>query len=209
MRRVVRLGPTEWPEHRPFTDPGLVDRDRGVLEEMIRDLYARREATPQLAKPKLGRDRLIVTDSGRAHGTHPVVVVGFFGQRRPDGSPEIAEKIDQVNATMLERFGHFPLLLGYVSRLLADGFNYANLVVLAAAEGIELWRDREDHVPAATVLSREYYSSVRIYNGEIPCGLGCWEHLRLGVVKYWDYRDDIVWQAIRDYELPALSAPLH
>ena len=176
---------------------------------MISDLYAQRGATPQLAKPKRGRDRLIVTDSGRAHGTAPVSVVGFFGQRRPDGSPEIAEKIEQANAMMLESFAEFPMLLGYVSRLLADGFNYANLVVLAHADGIETWRDREDHVPAATVLSRDYYSSVRIYNGAMPCGLGCWEHLRLQLVKYWDYQEDPVWQAIRHYELLPLGEPLH
>jgi len=209
MGRVVRLRPTEWPEHRPFADPGLVGRDRGILEQMIRDLYASRGAEPQFAKPKRGRDRLIVTDSGRTHGPQPVTVVGFFGQRRPDGSPEIAERIDQANAEMLEQFAQFPMLLGYVSRLLADGFNYANLVVLASADGIERWRDRQDHVPAATVLSREYYSSVRIYNGEMPCGLGCWEHLRLRVVKYWDYRDQSTWKAIRDFELPPLTAPLH
>ena len=209
MGRVIRLSPLEWPPHRPFTDPGLVDRDRTVIEGMIRDLYAGRESAPQLARPRRGRDRLIVTDSGRSHGSAPVAVVGFFGERRVDASPEVAENIERVNATMLENFAQFPLLLGYVSRLLADGFNYANLVVLADEVGIERWRDRAEHVPAATVLSPEYYTSVRIYNGEMPCGLGCWAHLRLKVVKYWDYRGDATWQAVRDFALPPLAAPLH
>lgn len=209
MRPPIRLAPQEWPADRPFTDPGLVTGDRAILVRMIRDLHARREAAPQLEQPKQGRDRLIVTDAGRSHGANPAAIVGFFGQRREDGLPQVAAAIEKVNATMLDGFASFPLLLGYVSRLLADGFNYANLVVLANSDGIRLWRDRSDHVPAAADLSPQYYSSVRIYNGTLPCGLGCWKHLTLDVVKYWDYLDDPVWQATRTILQPPVAEPLH
>lgn len=209
MERLIRLAPTEWPVDRPFTNPAMLEHDRAILVDMIRDLDSRRESSPQLDQPKQGRDRLIVTDAGRAHGASPAAIVGFFGQRREDGSTQVAAEIEKVNATMLRGFASFPLLLGYVSRLLPDGFNYANLVVLASSDGIRLWRNRDDHVPAASQLSPRYYSSVRIYNGAVPCGLGCWDHLSLDVVKYWDYVDVPVWQAVRTIPQPPVTGPLH
>jgi hypothetical protein len=194
---------------RPFTDPRLVGPDRAILIGMIRDLHSRRTAPQQINRPKQGRDRFIVTDAGRSHGKSPVAIVGFFGQRREDGSSLVADEIEEINSTMLANFSSFPPLLGYVSRLLADGFNYANLVVLTSSDAIRLWRERSDHVPAAADLSPLYYSSVRIYNGAIPCGLGCWEHLRLDVVKYWDYSDHPVWRATRSIRQRSEPGPNH
>ncbi len=197
MGRMIRLAPDEWPAHRPFTDPALVTRDCEIMLGMIRDLHASRTARSRLAPPAMGRDRLIVTRAGRVHGDAAVTIVGFFGERRSEAAQEIAYEVETMNARMVSRFEEFPLLLGYVSRLLDDGFNYANLVALAADVGIEQWRDLPDHVPAATQVAPQFYTSVRIYNGSIPYGLGCSEHLRLRVVKYWDYQDNPVWHAER------------
>lgn len=99
---------------------------------------------------------------------------------------------------MIEDFDAFPILLAYVSRLLDDGFNYANLVVLAGADGIEAWRELPEHVQAASDLAPHFYNSVRIYNGSLLTGLDHPEDLNLNVVKFWDYRGPRVWHATRD-----------
>jgi len=200
---MIQLGPDELITARPFTDPMLAEPDRHILVQMIRDLYGSRNEEPALARPEKGRDRLIVTATGRVHGDAPVSVVGFFGERRRAASDLIGEQIERVNSEMLSRFEDFPMLLGYVSRLRNDDFNYANLVVVAGDEAIALWRDRAEHIPAAVDLSPQYYSSVRIYNGVMPCGMGCWQHLQLRTVKYWDYDETPVWHAIRSLRFAA------
>lgn len=195
--RVVRLGPDEWPARRPFADPSLVNRDCEILIGLIRDLNAAKKAPPQLSHPTHGRDRLIVTDSGRVHGDHSVTVVGFFGERNATSSDELADQVEDVSGRMVAQFADFPLLLGYVSRMLDDGFNYANLVVLAGSDAIDQWRDLARHVEAADELAPRFYNSVRIYNGELPNGLRYADQLLLHVVKYWDYGERSVWHATR------------
>ena len=197
MKRAIELGPGDWPSKRPFTHPGLAERDCQILIGLIRDLHASRVDEPQLDSPRRGRDRLITTRSGRNHNGGPVSVVGFFGERNPEGPPEVETAVEEVNAEMVADFDSFPILLGYVSRMLDDGFNFANLVVLAGADGISRWRDLPQHVTAVTDLAPRFYSSVRIYNGELPEGLARAELLKMHVVKFWDYRGRRVWHATR------------
>lgn len=198
MSRVVHLGQHEWDNDRPFTHPGLASRDCEILIGLLRDVHRSRTAPAQVESPVRGRDRLVITRSGRQHQGGPLSIVGFFGERNPAGSDPVADAVEQVNARMVAGFDEFPILLAYVSRLLDDGFNYANLVVLSGADGIEAWRDLPEHVEAVTDLAPNFYNTVRIYNGSLPTGLGQAEDLMLNVVKFWDYRKRRVWMATRE-----------
>lgn len=196
MRRVIELGPHEWPRERAFTHPGLAARDCQILIGLIRDLYASRAVPAQIESPRQGRDRVIMTAAGRRH-VGAVAIVGFFGERNPAGEAAVETEVESVNASMVDEFDQFPVLLGYVSRLLDDGLNFANLVVLAGADGISRWRDLPGHVRAVSDLAPRFYSSVRIYNGSLPGGLEAAELVRLDVVKYWDYSGPQLWHAMR------------
>jgi len=198
MSRVVHLGAHDWPARRPFTHPGLASRDRDILIGLLRDVRKSRDAPPQVESPRRGRDRLIITQTGRRYDGGPVAIVGFFGERNPGGSDEVADAVERVNARMVADFDDFPILLAYVSRLLDDGLNYANLVVLAGADGINAWRELPEHVQAASDLAPNFYSSVRIYNGSLQSSLDSPEDLEFHVVKFWDYGGRRVWHATRD-----------
>ena len=206
MNSARRLGPHDVVPGRPFANPVRLDQDCLQIISMITAANMARGRTQQTSRPTVGSDRLVITRAGRVHGDNPVAIVGFFGERRPDGTDELANEIEAVNARMVAGFEQFPMLLVYVSRLLADGLNYANLVVLSAEEGIAAWRDLPIHQPAAAELSPRFYSSVRIYNGAIPCGLACTEHLQLRVVKYWDFTVEPTWQAERTLHVPGPGA---
>ena len=198
MSGAIRLDRNDWSARRPFTHPGLAVRDCQILIGLLRDVHKSRHAPPQIESPVRGRDRLVITASGRRYDGEPLAIVGFFGERNPAGSDEVAEGVERVNASMVADFDEFPILLAYVSRMLDDGFNYANLVVLSGADGIEAWREMPDHVVAVSELAPNFYNSVRIYNGSLHAGLDHPEELELNVVKFWDYRGRRVWHATRD-----------
>lgn len=196
-RRLVELAAHDWPARRPFTDPRLAQRDCEILIGMLQDVLEARGLPAQPDSPKPGRDRLVITQSGRHYAGGPVSIVGFFGERNPDGNHDVADAVESVNAQMVADFDRFPLLLAYLSRLLDDGFNYANLVVLAGADGIQAFRELPQHAGAATDLAPRFYNSVRIYNGSIATGLESPRDLKLHIVKFWDYGGRRVWQATR------------
>lgn len=198
MSVVHHLAPGEWPPGRPFTNPDLAEQDSAVLRRLIGDLHGTSGKTTEAPRASGGKDRLITTESGRAYGDGPMAIVGFFGDRRVDGCPVVAEQVEEVNSEMVSGFEDFPILLGYVSCMLEDEFNFANLVVLRGADGISKWRELPEHVTAVEDLAPKFYTSVRIYNGVLPQGLTQADLLQLQVVKYWDYTKIPMWHAVRE-----------
>lgn len=197
MSEFVRLRADEAFSGRPFTDPSRASRDCEILIGLIGDLHAAAMGQPPPSRSGPGRDRLIVTRTGRANLDSAVAVVGFFGERNPAAPPEVVAGVEAVNAEMIAEFAAFPALYGYVSRLLDDGLNYANLVVLAGVDGIGNWRDLPGHIAAADELAPRFYRSVRIYNGALPRGIRYGADLQMRVVKFWDYGSDPCWRAER------------
>jgi hypothetical protein len=129
----------------------------------------------------------------------PLVVVGFFGQRRrqaKEGREELAHALDK--ALMTELPAHEDLL-AYTTLALPTG-NYSNLVVFAREEGIRHWGKSPTHVEAVRDLTPDYYVSVRLYNGALPFGLANADALRLTLVKYYDYQETPLWRAVRTFQ---------
>jgi hypothetical protein len=79
---------------------------------------------------------------------------------------------------------------------LADG-NWANLVIMQHAEGIQRWRTSQKHAYVARKFAPLFYSGIRIHNGVLPRGLTS-PRLVLLNTKYYDFRGGRLWRAVRD-----------
>ncbi len=192
---------------RPFTCPSYNAQDLAAMNHMaqkLRDLL-------HTEQPTLRSDRLDIfylpENDGRSHrvvvsnweGLHAAttrVVVGFFGQRRPNADTTQTHIADAV---MLQEFTHHPELLSYSSLELPDG-NWGNLVIFQSMQGPQHWGQGSYHAQAAQHISPLYYHSIRIHNGELPGGVPSGEPVRLTCTKYYDFTQQPLWKAVRQLQ---------
>lgn len=191
-------------DERPFTDPACTTRDLQVVLfalEQLRLLFADINFASLLSAGEQifwietsGRPhRLIICDATALRQPQPILLVGFFGQRRAGADPT---PIDQVDADLIAELTSHPGLLSYCSILLADG-EYGN-VVLFSDEAAKLhWATSERHAYAARMLSPKYYESVRLHNGHLPDGLFAVAPPVIAATKYVDYRGMLPWRGVR------------
>lgn len=191
---------------RPFTDPLATEDDLRVLRfalAQLRLLLQDAELAPKLAGGQQlfwlevdGRiHRLIVCDPVGLCSAEPLVLVGFFGQRRPGGDTEL---VNQVDTDLISELLAHPGLLSYCSILLDDG-EYGNLVLFRDEAAKLHWSTSERHAYAARVLSPKYYESVRLHNGTLPSGLFAHPPLVLERTLYLDYRGMLPWRGVRTW----------
>jgi hypothetical protein len=191
---------------KPFTDPLYSTEDVRVLRfalERLRLLLQDEALIPKLAGGQQlfwveidGRiHRLIVCDLAGLRAAGPLVLVGFFGQRRPGGDTEL---VDQVDTDLISELLTHTGLLSYCSVLLNDG-EYANLVLFRDETAKLHWSTSERHAYAARVLSPKYYESVRLHNGCLPGGLFADQPLQLVRTIYLDYRGMLPRRDVREW----------
>lgn len=201
---------------RPFTDPNSSSADLRALNRSVCRLRAALHAG--LLRPlPLGSNRLlgyaweddadleqrILLRAGvDLRQIAPLVLVGFFGQRRRDGD---RAAITAMDTTLVEDFAGHTGLLCYYTSALPNG-DYANLV-LCASEGAKAhWNSSPDHVRAVRELSPRYYQSIRLHNGRLEHGLGCSGGPQLTLTKYYDYEQPaapgVPWRAHRAWSPP-------
>ncbi len=203
---VVALSPAEKVEGRAFCSPSLYERDTSLLAYLLEDLRAFTASVPydmvaagehrslEWTVHGLVR-RIVVCDAHRI--TAPdldMCVVGFFGTRKQGIDSTVLE---EVNSELVGEFREYPGILSYSSMELADG-NWANLVIHDEPDAREYWRASKRHAEAASVLAPQHYENVRIHNGRLPGGVRGGKSIVLDRTKYWDYADDVIWQAIRE-----------
>ncbi|MEM7116472.1 MAG: hypothetical protein AAF614_28815 [Chloroflexota bacterium] len=192
---------------RPFTHPDHIFVDRAQICLLINDLCRQLEAVP-LSKTNTSvryfphetdwQKRLIIPNPSRFYEPCPLTIVGFMGRKRLNIPAALSQEINAIGQSLIANFSHFPAVLAYHTQLLVDELNYANLVVLDNEEAIQKWRDFTPHPYATDVFSPKFYDYVRIYNGRLPSGGLLNPHLlQLHRVKYWDYREQPTWHAIR------------
>lgn len=210
MASVLMLQPEEVVAGRPFTDVQHTETDLAILRYLVAHLgltlddgvLADQQVRPlelYFPTPERWWHRVMVTQPERLLATRPLVIVGFFGQRRQhvtDGREELAHTLDKALLTELPTHDD---LLAYSTLALPTG-NYCNLVVFAREEGIHHWARSQKHVEAVRDLTPDYYSSIRIYNGALPLGLAHTDALRLTLVKYYDYQETPLWRAVRAFQ---------
>lgn len=205
---VSELGPYDVDLEHSNTDVALYSPDLDLLAYMLQDLRGLLRSN-DVGKVELVahepvfwqvhglRRRLVVCEPDLIRECGAVCVVGFFADRR-DNIDYMS--LDELELSLLLEFRQFPGILSYSSMELANEF-WANLVVHLVPDDTESWRTSVAHSQAVSV-SPELYESVRIHNGHITGGITGNSAIELDRTKYWDYRCDPAWQAVREFDPP-------
>ena len=200
------LGPTEAAPEHAFAHPDHIAADLAVLEFLLADAssIARTAAdgptTVHIPTRESWHRRTQLPVPSRLLGAEKVTVVGFFGRLSDTIDPDVAVAVQEVSEELAASVFEMSGLLVYSSHQLADERNYANLVVVDSDAVVECWRSRSLHITAATDLAPAYYEHVRIYNGTAAPRPDLRSRIALTAVKYWDYRTDPTWKALRRFE---------
>jgi hypothetical protein len=207
---VVTLQPDEAVPGRPFTDVQHTQTDTAILRYLVAHLEMTLDSkTPDEENQRpLERyfptarqwwQRVMVTQPEKLAMTRPLIIVGFFGQRRHNLSESMVKLVHTLDKSLISELPSYEDLLAYCTLALPTG-NYSNLVVFTNEEGIKLWPKSKKHSDAVRELTPNYYLSVRLYNGLLPSGLRRVEELRLTLVKYYDYQEIPQWRAFRPFQ---------
>lgn len=207
-KKHVYLDASDLVPDRPFTNPEHNRDDLAMLEYMakrLRYVLSQPDAVRHYPRPFVLylpeadglRLRLAITNpDGLLSNKDELLVVGFRGQKRPEAEPAQLEAID---IELVGEFLQHPYLLSYCSLKLKCG-NWCNLVLFSHPIGLQHWATSRQHAYAALELAPNYYLSIRLHNGRLPGGLMSGHKITLTRTKYFDYRDETVWRALREVE---------
>jgi hypothetical protein len=202
---VIYLRPSEIIRDRPFTDPQNNAADLGILytmREKLQSILSQSQEPPHdtgpvkmnLREDDGSRHRLVIVDWAALRGREEVAVVGFFGQARTDVDHT---PIMDLENELMDQLQTYPGLLSYYNLRLPDD-RFGNLVLCAGEAVKEAWRDNPTH-QRAVELSPRHYHSIRLHNGLLPGGLMSQNGLVLVRTKYYDFRAEEPWQAVREF----------
>ncbi len=207
MRPWIYLDRAAQAPGRPFTDPGRSAEDLTVMIYMADRLYwilsRSGELTVMLRPLRLDfqeadgrKHRVVVARPDELLLERDLTVVGFFGQKRAEADPALFGTFDQE---LIDEFGQNPDILSYSSLQLPCG-NWGNLVLFSRPEAKQQWGASPKHTYVAHELAPSYYTSIRLHNGQLPSGLVRSEDLTLQRTKYFDFRENGWWQAVREVQ---------
>jgi hypothetical protein len=187
LDEYVRLGPSEVPPDRAFTDPGESAADLVAIRVMATRLAA------LAAGPAAVPEGPIICDERALRMARDLAFVGFFALKRAglDHSP-----LTQADDELIGEFGRHPGILSYSSLELPDG-NWANLILLDPPEARDHWRQSLRHAHAAAELAPRHYTAVRLHHGVFPGGLLSGADAVLVRTRYLDFRGPAAWRAER------------
>jgi len=200
-QQVLNLSPEIILSDRAFTHPDHHLTDLPVLRVMLHQLGRFLEPRSQIEEqfeskiiPEADgrRHRYLIPRPTRLAAARNMIVVGFFGQRRPEIPVGYFAKMDK---SLREEIPQHRAILSYSCMELKNG-DFSNLVLLENEAVKEAWREGDNHLKAIDQSPR-YYKSVRIYNGRIEKDVYDPESLQLLGVKYWDYDCQPTWRAVR------------
>lgn len=204
MENRTLLGPADIIADRPFTHPDHIFADRLVLRYLIDQLcliWEKQQPGAPSTQPLILRQqepdgrqyRTIITGLQRLLPPNALTVVGFFGHKSNNGRLSAMEEVD---AGLVAELPSHPDLLNYSTLELTNG-DFGNLVLFANPQAKDHWGSSKMHARAVKNLAPIHYESVRIYNGTLHGGIVASNTLRLTCVKYYDYQEEPVWQAVR------------
>lgn len=202
------LGPFEVAAGHGFADPEHVAADRATMTMMLdrfNEVLARHGARNDQVidycpDEQRWTRRVMIPRPSVFDSLDNVTVVGFFGGRRHDAHADVCARIDELSAVLFRAIPRVAGVYAYVTQLLVDEYNYANLVLVEDAAVIQRWRETAPHPAAAAAVSPDYYEHIRIYNGAVRVAAVAESGtLDLDCVKYWDFRQTPMWAAVRRY----------
>lgn len=202
--QFTRLGSSEIVEGRPFTNLEGSHADLRTLQYMANRLgwlIRQPAAIPTqprpvvlfLDEPDHPIHRLALARPELLRQPVDLTVVGFCGRKRPGVDRGPLETLDRK---LIAEFPQHEALLSYSTLQMADG-NACNLVLFSRPQGIGHWATSETH-SRAVQMSPEYYESIRLHEGRLRGGLRLDSKLVLLRTRYYDYRQQPVWQAVRE-----------
>jgi hypothetical protein len=204
MEKPTILSASETVAGRPFSDPHYGPQDLSILRFMARQLVDSYD-NPITCDFKPGGRPICKVDEQerffRIYYIQPdllfrlnqLVVVGFFGQKRPDAD---IKPILEADKAFEKTFHNHPGLLSLSTVRLPDG-DFANLVLFTSGEAKDQWNTNPLHRELAARISPPYYQSIRLNNGVLPEGLKAPQKLYLERTRYIDYSTDPPWRALR------------
>lgn len=203
--QLIRLGPSEAIEGRPFTCPAHSLADAGALQAMAETMRQHIGVTAPIPAEQpdpliiyleeSGRrlHRLVLVNPAALRRPGDLTVVGFCGQKRPGIDRDILIELDRE---LIAELAGFSDLLSYSTLELADG-DACNLVLFSRPQGIQHWARSQKHAQAVQ-MSPDFYETIRLHQGRLPGGLMSTSSLVLLRTKYFDYRGQPAWRAVRD-----------
>lgn len=214
MRDVAQLSYHDLLVERPFTDPDHVASDSAILLTAAKNAWSIAKQTmlssgsitPQTIfypEAEQWQKRTMLLCPSTMLTATSLTVVGFFGNKRTYVDMATEASVIEVGQQLCHALHQQNNIVCYVSKLLADAYNYANLVLIDSEQTIGNWRENEIHQQVTSVTSPKYYYNVRIYNGTLsitpqPHQLS----LQLTQVKYFDYTSPETWYGIRQLSEP-------
>jgi len=195
------LGADEMVAERPFTHTDYIQKDREVLVHMgeqvcltlEKHLDMLQKGQPvYIDEPDRRWHRFIIPRPKTLSTAKKLYLVGFFGQK---GQEKPSDYLTALDDRLIKQIPSFPDILSYSTIALSNG-DFCNLVLLLDEEAKTKWMEGETH-HKAVALSPGYYRSIRINNGVLPYGVLQCEKLQITKVKYYDYREDPLWKALR------------
>jgi hypothetical protein len=208
---IIRLGRHDHVPDRRFTHPEHIQEDAAILDLMRARLYdtllrsdigvgdpLNRELYIQYVQEEHERlHRMVILSRQMLLNTYPLTVVGFFGERRGEAPPALLQDVD---TELLQEFLQHIYVLSYSSLELANG-NWANMVLMLGADGIQHWRASHKHAYAARELAPRFYHTIRLHNGVLSDGLSL-PNLTLVATKYYEFHGQGLWRAVREASSP-------
>jgi len=202
---LLQLGPLDVVAGRPFTNAEGSAFDLTVLQYMVETVY-RMMMEPQaiLNQPppvilylnEVGRrlHRIAFSKPETLLKSDDLTVVGFCGQKRPgvDRGP-----IEAMDRELIAEFSQQDYLLSYSTLQLECG-NACNLVLFSHPQGVSHWTLSEKHAVSVS-MAPEYYSVIRLHNAILAGGVMSHNKLALIRTKYYDFQEEPLWQAVRDF----------
>lgn len=207
MDRLLTLDPTEFIRERPFTNPKRIKYDVNTLRFMVDQLHLYLSANNHHAthqKPVIVHQpdrerwfyRLVIAQPEILSQSNELAFVGFLGHKREDANQVLGDAFDEV---LIDEIPDHPGLLCYSTMAMLSG-DFTNLVIFTDTKVKKQWSQSTVHAQAVRRLSPDYYVSIKLYNGKLPDGIIKSSALQLTRVKYYDYRVNPPWHAVR--ELP-------
>jgi hypothetical protein len=195
------LGPKELIHERQFTHIDYIQRDREILVHMGKrvcailgtNLASLQQGLPiEFDEPDGRSHRCLIPRPKELLESKYLFFVGFFGQKRDELPSNYFSTLDD---RLVEQIPIYPEIFSYSTMALKNG-DFSNLVLLSNEEIKLKWMDGEIHKHAVD-RSPGYYRSIRISNGVLPEGILQNDSLQINQVKYYDYREDPPWKALR------------
>lgn len=210
MSNLVQLTTTAVEPERPFSDVDNSREDLAAMRymaERLRAVLSETATAPEQAFPltiELTHDdrrqlRIVINQWSALTDGEDIQVVGFFGQRREEVDPMIDADKDTIDDELIQEFPSYPGVLSYSSLEMPSG-EYGNLVLLRGAEAAGHWMTSARHSYATRVIAPKFYCTIRLHNAAIAGGLGSNNDIVMQRTKYYDFRGDWPWLAVREYD---------